>query len=102
METFARQQQQYTDRRAADGTDSGFLSHAQAFVTECGRFGTSVADHAHGWRREDEDASAEERQFPKDHDLLSEEADELGHAAGRMSDLLQTQTLPVTTKLSVS
>lgn len=52
-------------------------------------FLTSVADHTHRWRREDEDASAEESQFPQYHDLLPEEADEVGHAAGRVGDLLQ-------------
>lgn len=50
---------------------------------------TSVADHAHGRRWEDEDAPAEEGQFPQHHDLLPEEADELGHAAGRVGDLVQ-------------
>ena len=48
---------------------------------------TSVADHAHRRRREDQDASAEERQLPYHHDLLSEEAGELGHAARRVGDL---------------
>lgn len=52
-------------------------------------FLTSVADHTHGWRREDEDASAEKSQFPQYHDLLPEETDEVGHAAGRVGDLLQ-------------
>lgn len=50
-------------------------------------FLTSVADHAHGWRGEDEDASAEEGQFPQHHDLLPKEADELGHTACRVGDL---------------
>ena len=52
-------------------------------------FLTSVADHAHRRRGEDEDAPAEEGQFPQHHDLLPEEADELGHAAGRVGDLVQ-------------
>ncbi len=52
-------------------------------------FLTSVADHAHRWRGEDEDASAEESQFPQHHDLLPEEADELGHATCRVGDLVQ-------------
>lgn len=52
-------------------------------------FLTSVADHAHRWGGEDEDASAEESQLPQHHDLLPEEADELGHAARRVSDLTQ-------------
>lgn len=51
-------------------------------------FLTSVADHAHGRRRENEDAPAEKSQFPEHHDLLPEEADELGHAACGVSDLL--------------
>lgn len=52
-------------------------------------FLTSVADHAHWWRGEDEDTSAEESQFPQYHDLLPKEADELGHTACRVGDLLQ-------------
>lgn len=51
-------------------------------------FLTSVADHAHGRRREDEDAPAQESQLPQHHDLFPEEADELGHAACRVRDLL--------------
>lgn len=51
-------------------------------------FLTSVTDHAHGRRREDQDAPAEKSQFPEHHDLLPKEADELGHAARRVGDLL--------------
>lgn len=52
-------------------------------------FLTSVADHAHRGRGEDEDASAEESQFPQHHDLLPKEADELGHTSSRVGDLCQ-------------
>ncbi len=52
-------------------------------------FLTSVADHAHGGRGEDEDASAQESQFPQHHDLLPKEADELGHTACRVGDLVR-------------
>lgn len=51
-------------------------------------FLTPVADHTHGRRGEDEDASAEESQFPQNHDLLPKEADELGHTACWMGDLV--------------
>lgn len=68
-------------------------------------FLTSVADHAHGWRGEDEDASAEEGQFPQHHDLLPEEADELGHTACRVGDLFQgysyTETHKDTTRTTL-
>lgn len=52
-------------------------------------FLTSVADHTHRRRGEDEDASSEKRQLPQHHDLLPKEADELGHTAGRVGDLVQ-------------
>ena len=48
---------------------------------------TSVADHAHGGRGEDEDAFSQQGKLPQDHDLLPEEADELGHAARWVGDL---------------
>ena len=48
---------------------------------------TSVADHAHRGRGEDEDAFSQQGELPQDHDLLPEEADELGHAACRVGDL---------------
>lgn len=53
---------------------------------------TSVADHANRRRREDEDAPAEEGQLPQHHDLLPKKADELGHAAGRVSDLVRNKS----------
>lgn len=62
-------------------------------------FLTSVADHAHGWRGEDEDASAEEGQFPQHHDLLPKEADELGHTACRVGDLVQRDSYTETYKV---
>lgn len=52
-------------------------------------FLTSIADHAHRWRGEDEDTPAEKRQFPQHHDLLPKEADELGHTACGVGDLVQ-------------
>lgn len=51
-------------------------------------FPTSVADHTHRRRREDEDTSTQQGQFPKHHDLLTKEANELGHTASRVCDLV--------------
>ena len=48
---------------------------------------TSVADHAHGGRGEDEDSFSQQGELPQDQDLLPEEADELRHAACRVGDL---------------
>lgn len=63
-------------------------------------FLTPVAHHTHRWRGEDEDASAEQSQFPQHHDLLPEETDELGHTACRVGDLVHR--CPNTTHTQVS
>lgn len=48
---------------------------------------TSVADHTHRWRGEDEDPFPKQRKLPQHHDLLPEKLDELRHTAGRVGDL---------------
>ena len=54
---------------------------------------TPVADHADGGRGEDQDTLPEQSKLPQHHDLLPEEPDELGHAAGRVGDLHNPHTL---------
>lgn len=49
---------------------------------------TPIADHTDRGRRENEDAFPEQSKLPQHHDLLSKEADELGHAASRVCDLI--------------
>lgn len=48
---------------------------------------TPVAYHTHRWWGEDEETLPKKRILPQHHDLLPKKLDELGHAAGRVSDL---------------
>lgn len=80
---MARQQQQYTG-----GTQKNVESNRIQSVLLVW-FGlvkslTPVADHAHGRRREDEEAFTQQRKLPQHHDLLAEKLDELRHAASRV------------------
>lgn len=45
---------------------------------------TPVAHDTHRWWGEDKDSFSEQGKLPQHHDLLPKEADELGHAAGRV------------------
>lgn len=58
-------------------------------MRECALFEllTSVADHPHRWRGEDEETFPKQRELPQHHYLLPEKLDELGHAAGWVGDL---------------
>lgn len=59
---------------------NGYISKAAATVYP-------IADHTDRGRRENEDAFPEQCKLPQHHDLLSKEADELGHAASRVCNL---------------
>lgn len=48
---------------------------------------TPVADHAYGWRREDQEAFPKQHTLPQHHNLLPKKLDELRHAACWMGDL---------------
>lgn len=54
-------------------------------------FLTSIADHTDRGRRENKDAFPEQSKLPQNHNLLSKEADELGHAASWVCDLISVQ-----------
>lgn len=54
-------------------------------------FLTSIADDTDRGRRENKDAFPEQSKLPQHHDLLSKEADELGHAASRVCNLISVQ-----------